>query len=131
MSILEKPLTPRPRRSKRRSAIIILSTVAVLLIALFVFTDIAFVAHFVSAPNHFTYHGHSDYVSAVVWSPDGKRIASASGDCTVQIWNAADGSHVYTYRGYSADVSTLAWSPDGSHIALGSNDMTVQVWEAK
>lgn len=134
MSILDKPLTPRPRRSKRRRAIIMLSIGAVLVIAFLLLTDIradtSFVIHFITAPNHFTYHGHSDYVSTVDWSPDGKRIASASGDHTIQIWDAKDGSHVFTYRGHSADVSTLAWSPDGKYIASGGLDMTVQVWEA-
>src|SRR6266699_5295047 len=134
MSILDKPLTPQPHRSKRRLTIIILSIVAVLLIALFVFTDIhadlAFVVHFATAPNHFTYQGHSDYVSAVAWSPDGKRIASGSGDHTVKVWDATDGSHVYIYRGHSADVSTLAWSPDGKYIVSAGLDNIVQVWEA-
>jgi WD40 repeat protein len=145
MSILEKPLTPQPHRSKRRLTIIILSIVAVLLIALFVFTDIhadlAFVVHFATAPNHFTYQGHSDYVSAVAWSPDGKRIASASGDHTVQVWDALTGNNAYTYRGHvdfywghftsNASVNAVAWSPDGKRIASSSNDSTVQVWQAK
>ena len=39
----------------------------------------------------FTYKGHSSYVFAVAWSPDGKRIASTSDD--VQVWDATDGSH--------------------------------------
>jgi WD40 repeat protein len=125
MSILDKPLTPGPHRTKRRRTIIILSIIAVLPIVFLMFTDIradiAFGVHFVTAPDHFTYQGHSDYVSAVAWSPDGKRIASASGDHTVQVWDATDGSHVYIYRGHSSDVSTLAWSPEGlviHHISL-------------
>src|SRR5438309_1859925 len=134
MSILDKPLTPRPHRTKRRRIIIILSIVAVLLIVFLMFTDIradiAFGVHFVTAPNHFTYQGHSDYVSTVAWSPDGKRIASASGDHTVQVWDATDGSHVYIYHGHSSDVSTLAWSPDGKYIVSAGLDNTVQVWEA-
>src|SRR6266576_7283736 len=134
MSILDKPLSPRPQRTKLRLAILILSIVAVLLIIFFVLTDIrtdfTFGVHFFTAPNHFTYQGHSDYVSAVAWSRDSKRIASASGDHTVQVWDAADGSHVLTYRGHSSDVLTLAWSPDGKYIASGSLDTTVQVWNA-
>jgi WD40 repeat protein len=34
----------------------------------------------------FVYHGHSGYVMAIAWSPDGSRIASGSVDRTVQVW---------------------------------------------
>src|SRR5438270_10514172 len=134
MSILDKPLSPRPQRTKLRLAILILSIVAVLLIIFFVLTDIrtdfTFGVHFFTAPNHFTYQGHSDYVSAVTWSPDGKRIASASGDHTVQVWDATDGSHVLTYRGHSDDVLAIAWSPDGRLLASASLEPTGQDWDA-
>jgi WD40 repeat protein len=78
----------------------------------------------------YTYQGHNNLVWAVAWSPDGKRIASASGDRTVQVWNAFDGSDVYTYSGHADSVYTVAWSPDGTHITSAGNDMTVQVWNA-
>ena len=87
----------------------------------------------------YTYRGHSDGVIGVAWSPDGKRLASGGGnflhpdnshDTTVQVWDAADGGHVYTYRGHSVAVLSVAWSPDGKRIASGSNDATVQVWDA-
>src|SRR6266702_3064805 len=134
MSILDKPLSPGPQRTKRRSAILILSIVAALLIVFFVLTDIradfAIGVHFLTAPNHFTYSGHSNYVSTVAWSPDGKRIASGSGDHTVQVWDAPSGDHVLTYRGQSSDVTSLAWSPDGKNIVSGSINGKIQVWDA-
>jgi serine/threonine protein kinase len=69
----------------------------------------------------FTYPGHSTHeyklVQAVAWSPDGRRIASGSGDETVQVWDATNGEHAYIYRGYSDTVGAVAWSPDGRRIA--------------
>src|SRR5438477_8837124 len=134
MSILDKPLSPRPQRTKRRRAILILSIVAVLLILFFMLTDIrsdfAIGVHFFTAPKHFTYQGHSDYVSSVAWSPNGKRIASASGDKTVQVWDAPGGGHVLIYRHHTADVLAVAWSPDGRYLASAGIDATVQVWNS-
>ncbi len=87
--------------------------------------------------NLYIYRGQSDTVFASSWSPDSKRIASASKDETVQVWDEANGGHFYVYRGHanSDTVSNptlyaVAWSPDGKRIASGSEDKTVQVWDA-
>ena len=85
-----------------------------------------------------TYYGHSAAVNAVAWSPldpgDTKfyrsRIASASDDGTVQIWNALTGRKTATFRGHSGAVRALAWSPDVKRIASAGVDGTVQVWDA-
>ncbi len=73
--------------------------------------------------------GHTDAVYSVAWSPDGKQLASAGHDGTVQVWNATDGGNVYTYKGHTNVVLAMAWSPDGKRIASGSVDKTVQVWQ--
>jgi serine/threonine protein kinase len=78
----------------------------------------------------FIYRGHKSAVTAVAWSPDGRRMASSSYDSTVQLWNASDGSHLFTYKGHRAPVFSVAWSPDGTRIASSSWDMTVQIWDA-
>ncbi len=78
----------------------------------------------------YTYSGHFFAVNSVAWSPDGKRIASASDDGTVQVWDALTGGHVFPYRGHTLAVYAVAWSPDGKRIASASDDETVQVWDA-
>jgi len=81
-----------------------------------------------------TYRGHSNRVNgrvnAVAWSPDGKRIVSASSDKTIQVWNAVTGNLTFIYRHYSSAMNAVAWSPDSRRIGAGSNDTTVQVWDA-
>src|SRR6266700_1369677 len=76
----------------------------------------------------FVYGGHSDFVSAVAWSPNGRYIASGGWDNTVQVWDVNNGTNYRTYTRHSDFVSALAWSPDSRYIASGSWDHTVQVW---
>lgn len=78
-----------------------------------------------------TYRRHSAAVLHIAWSPDGKKIASASADKTVHIWNATSKSPAFIYRNHSKAVSAVAWSPNGSRIVSGSWDTTVQVWHAQ
>ncbi len=90
--------------------------------------------------NLVVYSGHASDVNSVVWSPDGKRIASASHDWTVQVWDAMTGNNLFTYNGHTTPVNTVAWSPDGKYIASGSGEddsssfkpynTIVQVWDA-
>ena len=73
---------------------------------------------------------HSDTVTAIAWSPDGGRLASASFDKTVQVWQSVTGKLELTYRGHSNWVTTMAWSPDGKELASVGLDTTVQIWNA-
>ena len=85
----------------------------------------------------FTYREHTHEVLSVVWSPNGKFIASGGADQTVQIWNAETGSTLLTYPMQYTTVVTLAWSLDSTHIASAGLDQVnalvgqvVQVWQA-
>src|SRR5215472_2450081 len=77
------------------------------------------------------YRKHSAAVLHIAWSPDGKKIASASADKTVHIWNATSKNPILIYRNHAKSVSAVAWSPDGSRIVSGSWDTTVQVWQVQ
>ena len=67
----------------------------------------------------------------MAFSPDGKRIASGSGDKTVRVWDAATGQPVgQPLTGHTDGVTSVAFSPDGKRIVSGSDDKTVRVWDA-
>ncbi len=78
-----------------------------------------------------TCYGHLNHVNCVVFSPDGTRIASASTDKTIRIWNAQTGEEVATLTGHTDAVVTVAYSPDGSKLASGSDDSTIRLWDTR
>ncbi|KAL8364818.1 hypothetical protein RB595_003883 [Gaeumannomyces hyphopodioides] len=77
-----------------------------------------------------TLEGHRNPVSSVAFSTDGQRLASASDDKTVKLWNAATGACLQTFEGHSDWVRSIAFSPDGQRLASASDDRTVKFWNA-
>src|SRR5207248_11470688 len=61
---------------------------------------------------------------------NGKSLASAGLDETVQLWNAATGTTLLNYFGHFGVVATVEWSPDSKRIASAGLDKTIQVWNA-
>ncbi|KAK4250244.1 NACHT nucleoside triphosphatase [Corynascus novoguineensis] len=77
-----------------------------------------------------TLESHSDWVSSVAWSHDAARLASASYDRKVKIWDPATGQCISTLEGHSSSVRSVAWSHDAAWLASASNDRTVKIWES-
>lgn len=68
----------------------------------------------------------------LLFSPDGRRLASASWDETVRIWDVETGASVgVPLVGHTSGVASITFSPDGVYLASGSYDKTVRIWDAK
>ncbi|MFV9631948.1 MAG: WD40 repeat domain-containing protein [Methanosarcinales archaeon] len=78
-----------------------------------------------------TLEGHTDWISAVVVTPDGRFAVSASGDGTLKVWDIEKGETVRTLEGHTGWVSAVAVTPDGRFAVSTSYDRTLNVWDLK
>jgi WD40 repeat protein/serine/threonine protein kinase len=69
-------------------------------------------------------------VNHVAFSPDGQRVATASGDDTARVWNAVTGQPVTAPLKHNDKVNHAAFSPDGKRVITASDDETARVWDA-
>ncbi|KAG7424302.1 Vegetative incompatibility protein HET-E-1 [Fusarium oxysporum f. sp. raphani] len=78
-----------------------------------------------------TLEGHSGWVDSVVFSHDSKKVASASSDKTIRIWNAETGECERVLEGHSSYVHSVVFSHDSKKVASASLDKKVRIWNAE
>ena len=71
---------------------------------------------------------HEASVNSITFSPDGKVLASASGN-TVHLWEPYTRELRHTLVGHTGTVLRLAFSIDGKILASGCDDKTVILWD--
>ncbi|MEU3622775.1 NB-ARC domain-containing protein [Amycolatopsis coloradensis] len=77
-----------------------------------------------------TLTAHTKMVRALAVSPDGSRIASASDDNTMRIWDTASEKELAAAHHQSSSISILVAGPDGSWFASANDAHVVQIWDA-
>jgi WD40 repeat protein len=78
-----------------------------------------------------TLKGHRQIPNYLAFSPNGKLLASASSDKTVNLYDVKTGKIERTLEGHTDHVLTVAWSPDGQRLATSSADKTGRIWSLK
>ncbi len=73
--------------------------------------------------------GHAQTISQIVWSPDGSRLATASWDGTVRIWDGRTHEAIALLRGHRGYVRSVAFAQDGRTLVTAGNDHHVSFWE--
>ncbi len=67
-------------------------------------------------------------VTSVVFSPDGRMIASIGEGLDIKLQDVTNGKVIRKYEGHKDDIKSVAFSPDGTTIASGSKDHTIKLW---
>lgn len=84
-----------------------------------------------------TLNGHTAPVFSAAFSPDGKRIATASADGTARIWDVSTGKELLSVKGSTYEAGSeaghawfAAFSPDGKFLATAGGDGVARIWDA-
>ncbi|WP_366838108.1 hypothetical protein [Nostoc sp. LPT] len=71
---------------------------------------------------------HSDAVTCLVFSPDGKTLVSGSNDETIVKWKITENQLQVFPERHRRGVTSSAFSPDGETLISGGRDQTIKVW---
>jgi WD40 repeat protein/serine/threonine protein kinase len=71
---------------------------------------------------------HAHTITRLVFDPSGRRLASASLDGTVSVWDVNQQTPVFTYKGHAGPVACVDFNHDGTRLVSCSADGSVHLW---
>lgn len=76
------------------------------------------------------WHGDiQDHVNALVWSPDGHRLAAAAVGGPIPVYETAAGTLLHQLPGHGFGTSAIAWAASGKHFASAGQDGKARFWD--
>ena len=73
---------------------------------------------------------HNSSVNAVAFSPDGRKVATASYDNTARLWDVETEKQIQRLE-HDGSVYGVAFSPDGKKLATASSDSSARLWDVR
>ncbi len=99
-------------------------------LAIFILSWIAYTGAWGQSAKLMIPEGNTKELTSAVFSPDGKRVITASKDFTAKVWETKSGRILLNLIGHVSIVNLALFSPDGSKIATSSYDGSTKIWDA-
>ncbi len=72
-----------------------------------------------------------DIITNLAFAPDGKTLATASYDSTIQLWDTATWTPIHKLTGHTGAVHSVSWAPDNRTLASASADHSIKIWDTQ
>ena len=78
-----------------------------------------------------TFRGHTNAVFRAVFSPDGKRVVTASSDQTARLWDAETGKEIAVLKAHEGGALAASWRRDGRRLVTAGVDNVARIWDVE
>ncbi len=73
--------------------------------------------------------GHTNTVTAIDFSPNGKLLASSSDDGSIKLWDVVTGKEINTFKVDKTYIKSVIFTNDGNYLIFSGNDSLIRIWD--